>query len=462
MPTEQYDAVIIGAGQGGDPLARAWATAGRKTALIERAEVGGTCVNTGCTPTKTMVASARVAYLARRAGDYGVQAVVSGVDLAKVRDLKRAIVESFRGGTEKHIASTKNLTLLRGEASFTGPKSLRVEMRDGSVQEISAEQIFINTGARSLIPKIDGLDGVPFLDHTTIEELAEVPEHLLILGGSYIALEFGQMFRRFGSRVTIIEKATHLLGREDNDIAEEIAKILREDGIEIFVGSETQHVEKAEGGLALTVKTPAGVMTLQGSHLLMATGRTPNTDRLGLDKAGVATDEHGYVKTDKTLATNVPGIWAIGDVKGGPQFTHISYDDYRILESNLLKDGHRTTEDRPVPYVVFIDPQLGRVGLTEQEARQKGIEINIAKLPMSEVARAIETDETRGFMKAVVDAKTDQILGVAILGVEGGEIMAVLETAILGKLPYTTIRDGVFAHPTLAESLNNLFLTLDT
>jgi pyruvate/2-oxoglutarate dehydrogenase complex dihydrolipoamide dehydrogenase (E3) component len=269
------------------------------------------------------------------------------------------------------------------------------------------------------------------------------------------------MFQRFGSRVTIVERAPHLLAREDPDVSDEIAKILREDGIEIIVGSETKRVTNTDDRIQLHIQTPDGAQTKEGSHLLVATGRTPNSDRLNLNNAGVQTDDHGFITANERLETNVDGVWALGDVKGGPQFTHISYDDFRILECNLLKGGHRTTADRPVPYVVFTDPQLGRVGVTEQEARSAGRAIKVAKLPMSEVARAIETDETRGFMKAIVDAKTSQILGCAILGVDGGEVMAVLEMAMLGKVPYTVLRNGVFAHPTLAESLNNLFMTLD-
>jgi pyruvate/2-oxoglutarate dehydrogenase complex dihydrolipoamide dehydrogenase (E3) component len=461
MATEQYDAVVIGAGQGGDPLARAWAGAGHKTALIERAEVGGTCINTGCTPTKTMIASAREAYLARRAGDYGVQATVGGVDLAKVRERKRSIVESFRSGDEEHIASIENLTLLRGDAAFTGPKTLSVRMHDGTTQEITAEQIFINTGASPTIPPIDGLDGVPYLTNASIEELDQIPAHLLVLGGNYIGLEFGQMFRRFGSEVTIIENASSIISREDDDIAEAVTKILRDEGIQMVTDAKATSVRQSDEMITLTLETPEGTRTVTGTHLLVAVGRTPNTKDLGLDKAGIDTDDIGHVRANERLETNVPGIWVIGDVKGGPQFTHISYDDFRILEANLLKNGHRSTTDRLVPNTTFIDPQLGRVGLSEKEARAKGLDIKVATLPMTDVARAIETDETRGLMKAIVDAKTDQILGCAILGAQGGETMAVLQVAMMGKLPYTVIRDGVFAHPTWAESLNNLFLALD-
>ncbi len=462
MAEETYDAIILGTGQSGDPLARALAKAGRRVAIIERDAVGGTCINRGCTPTKTMIASARVACLARRAADYGVGTGPVTVDMGKVRQRKRDIVTDFREGDETRLKETDGIDLIYGEGRFTGPKTVEVAPNGGGpARALTAPQMFINTGARPAVPKIEGLDAVPYLDSTTVMELDAVPEHLVILGGSYIALEFGQMFRRFGSRVTVIEKSEHLLGHEDEDVAEGMAHILGEDGLELLLGAQATRAEQMPGGVTLTVRTADGTRTVSGSHLLVAVGRTPNTDVLNLAAAGVETDEAGHVKANEKLETSAPGVWALGDVKGGPQFTHISYDDFRILQANLLHGGSRTTADRPVPYTVFTDPQLGRVGMTEADARKSGRNIKVAKLPMSEVARAIETDETRGFMKAVVDADTHQILGAAILGVEGGEVMAVLEVAMMGHLPYTALRDATLAHPTLAESLNNLFLTLD-
>jgi pyruvate/2-oxoglutarate dehydrogenase complex dihydrolipoamide dehydrogenase (E3) component len=443
-------------------LSTALAGAGRKTALIERAHVGGTCVNVGCTPTKTMVASARVAHLARRAADYGVHTGPVTVDLERVRQRKRDIVDSFRSGSERRIEQTDGVDLIMGEARFTGARSVEVRRDGAETLLLAADLIFINTGDRPASPPVDGLSRVPTLNSTTIMELDHVPEHLLILGGGYIGLEFGQMFRRFGSAVTIIQRGHQLLAREDADVADEVAKILREDGVEVLLDAEARHVEQdANRALRLTVRQPEGERTLEGSHLLVAAGRTPNTEALDLPAAGVQTDQRGYVQANERLETNVPGIYALGDVKGGPAFTHISYDDFRIIRTNLLDGGHATTADRPVPYTVFIDPQLGRVGLTEEQARQSGRPIRVAKLPMSSVARALEVDETRGFMKAVVDAETQQILGAAVLGIEGGEVMAVLEVAMVGHLPYTALRDGVFAHPTLAESLNNLFMAMD-
>jgi pyruvate/2-oxoglutarate dehydrogenase complex dihydrolipoamide dehydrogenase (E3) component len=292
-------------------------------------------------------------------------------------------------------------------------------------------------------------------------ELEELPEHLLVMGGGYIGLEFGQMFRRFGSRVTIVQRGDQLLGREDNDVADEIAKILREDGITVLLNTEVLRVERKQDGLTLTVRGAGGEQTLIGSHLLVAVGRTPNTDRLNLSAAGIETDKRGFVRVNERLETNVSGVYALGDVNGGPQFTHISYDDFRIIRTNLIEGGAATTKDRFVPYTVFIDPQLGRVGLSETEANATGCKIRVAKLPMEHVARAIEMSETRGFIKAIVDADTNQILGCAVLGVEGGELMAMFEIAMMGKLPYTVLKDAIFAHPTMAESLNNLFMKMD-
>ncbi len=458
MTNEQrYDAVVIGAGQGGVPLAIALAGAGRRTALIERAHVGGTCVNEGCTPTKTLVASARVAHLARRAADYGVSTGAVAVDLPTVRERKRAIVASFRAGGERRIAEREGLDLIRGEARFTGPRTLAVSRDDGDGLSLAAGQIFINTGARPAIPPLPGIERVPVLDSTSVMELAVLPEHLLVLGGGYVGLEFGQMFRRFGSRVTIVQRGPRLLDREDADVADAVAAILREDGIELRLETSATGVEPAAGGVRLVVDGPDGESALLGSHLLAATGRTPNTERLGLAAAGLAPDGHGFIQVNERLETSVPGVYALGDVKGGPAFTHVSYDDFRILTANLLEGGDRTTGDRPVPYAVFIDPQLGRIGLGEAEARAQGRAIRVATLPMAQVARALEVDEPRGFMKAVVDADTDQILGAAVLGIEGGELMAMLQIAMMGRVPYPALRDAVFAHPTLAEAFNTLF-----
>ncbi len=461
MRPSPYDAIVIGSGQGGNPLALALAKAGKRTALVERKHVGGTCINEGCTPTKTMVASSRVAYLARRAADYGVRTGPISVDLKKVRQRKRDIVASFRGGNESRIQKAENLELIIGEASFVAPKRLIVGLQDGSKREITGERIFINAGTRATRPKLDGLDTVRFLDNESIMELDAVPDHLLVLGGGYIGLEFGQMFRRFGSEVTIIQSGDQLLTREDPDVAEEIAKILREDGIDVLLTAKAVRVQQFGEQIQLQIEVAGASKTLSGSQLLVATGRKPNSDSLGLEVAGVETDDHGFIRVNDELQTTAEGVYALGDIKGGPAFTHISYDDFRVLRANLLEGKSATTRDRQIPYCVFIDPQLGRIGLSESEARAQGRNIRIAKLPMTHVARALEVDETRGFMKAVIDADTNQILGAAVLGIEGGEVMSVIETAIMGKLPYTALRDATYAHPTLSESLNNLFMAMD-
>jgi pyruvate/2-oxoglutarate dehydrogenase complex dihydrolipoamide dehydrogenase (E3) component len=409
-----------------------------------------------------MAASARVAYLARRASDYGVQTGRVKVNLAQVRERKQKIVERFRNGAEQVLEATANLDVIRGDASFINARTVKVEGASNETLRLSGEKIFINTGAKPVIPPIDGLSRVQFLDSTSIMELDAVPKHLLIMGGGYIAIEFGQMFRRYGSQVTIIERGEQLLAREDSDVAEEVYKILQEDGIDVRLKATATRVETSERGqIQLTVGRDGGEATVKGSHLLIATGRQPNVDHLNLGAAGVELDEKGYVKVNHRLETNVPGIYAIGDIKPGPAFTHISYDDFRIIQANLLQNGNARIDGRPVPYTIFMDPQLGRVGLTEKDARAQGRSIRVAKLPMANVARGIEFGETRGFMKAIVDAETNQILGCAILGMEGGEVMSVLQVAMMGKLPYTVIRDGIFAHPTLAESLNNLFMAMD-
>jgi pyruvate/2-oxoglutarate dehydrogenase complex dihydrolipoamide dehydrogenase (E3) component len=458
---ERYDAIVIGSGQGGNPMALALAEAGRRTALIEREHVGGTCINEGCTPTKTMVASARMAYLARRSADYGVHTGPTSVSMPEVRRRKESIVESFRSSRITRL-DKGHVDLICGDAGFTGPHELQVRLPEGDVLHLTAPTIVINTGARPANPPLQGLSDVPHLNSTTVMELDEVPDHLLVLGGSYVGIEFGQMFRRFGSKVTIVELGPRLMGREDTDIADEVAQILREDGIEIWLNTSGKHVvQETDGTIALTVKARDGETTLRGSHLLVAAGRLPNTETLNLEAAGIARNERGFVEVNDRLETGVPGVYAIGDVAGSPAFTHISFDDYRILCSNLLDGGNRSRKGRLVPYVMFMDPQLGRIGLSEEEARNQGYNVLVAKMPMSYVARALEVGESRGLVKAVVDAQSGLILGCAVLGIEGGEIMAIFEMAMMGHLSYPVLRDAIFAHPTLAESLNNLFATLD-
>jgi pyruvate/2-oxoglutarate dehydrogenase complex dihydrolipoamide dehydrogenase (E3) component len=455
--TEHYDAIVIGSGQAGTPLCTALADAGLRTALVEREHVGGTCINEGCTPTKTMVASGRVAYLARRGADYGVHTGAITIDMERVRQRKRDIVAKFRSSNQGKIEKTANLDLIFGEASFTGPKSVNVRTRDGSQRTLTADKFFINAGARPSVPPLDGLKNVPSLDSTSIMELATVPEHLLVLGGGYVGLEFGQLFRRLGSKVTIVQSGGQLLGREDPDVAQEVARILEQDGSDVLLNATATRAGRSGDEIHLDCEHQGRSQTIAGSHLLVATGRTPNSDTLNLAAAGIKTDSHGFIIANDRLETSIPGIYVLGDIKGGPAFTHISYDDYRIIRTNVIEKGDASIAGRLVPYTVFIDPQLGRIGITETEARTQNKKIRVAKIPMTYVARALEVDESRGFMKAVVDADSGQILGAAVLGIEGGEIMALFELAMMGKLPYTTLRDGIFAHPTLAESLNNLF-----
>jgi len=453
-----YDAVIIGAGQAGVPLARSLAQAGWRTALAERSHVGGTCINEGCTPTKTMIASARVAYLARRASSYGIATGEVSVDMVAVRQRKRDLVESWRSGSERRLANADNLDLLMGEAVFLGPHRLEIRSGDATPIVVEADHMFINTGCRPALPPLPGLDEVPYLSSTTIMELDSIPEHLLILGGGYVAVEFAQMFRRFGSRVTVIQRREQLLPREDADVAQAVAAILEEDGVELFLEANASSVKGIAGsGMELEIASPAGATLLVGSHLLVATGRTPNTEALNTEAAGLRVDEKGYLPVNERLETEVDGICALGDVNGGPAFTHVSYDDFRIVRTNLLEGGRAATTDRLVPYVVFLDPQLGRVGLSERDARERGLDLRVMKLPMGYVARALEIDESRGFVKVVVDNVDDHILGCAVLGVEGGEIMSVIQVAMMGGLTASRLRDAVFAHPTLAESLNSLF-----
>jgi pyruvate/2-oxoglutarate dehydrogenase complex dihydrolipoamide dehydrogenase (E3) component len=406
-----------------------------------------------------MVASARVAYLARRAADYGVQTGPVSVDQSVVRKRKRDIVASWSGGSRKGLERWESLELVMGEGRLSGPRTVTVAQLEGGERELTSDTILINTGARPSVPSIPGLDEVAHLDSTSIMELDTVPAHLIVVGGGYIGLEFAQMFRRFGAEVTIIEQAPRCLPREDPDICSTMSEILRDDGIRLLTGASPSSISQDGGTIAVTMDGSEGAIS--GSHLLVATGRWPNSDMLNLETAGVAVDERGFIPVDDMLQTNVPGIYAFGDVKGGPAFTHIAYDDFRVLRANLLDGASKTIANRLVPYTVFTDPQLGRVGMNEERARARGGRVGVTKMPMASVARALEMDESRGLMKVLVDMDTEEILGAAILGIEGGEIMSMIQIAMMGKLPFSALRDGVFAHPTLAESLNNLFKNVE-
>jgi dihydrolipoamide dehydrogenase len=455
-----YDAIVIGAGQAGVPLAKKLAGAGMKTAIIERAIVGGTCINYGCTPTKAMVASARMAYLAEHGQEMGIPISKYKVDLKAVMARKDKIVAQFQHSAERHLKEMKGLDLLMGEASFVDAHTVSVLLNKGGRTELTAKHIFINTGGRTAIPEIEGLDKVDFLTSSTILDLKEIPEHLLIIGGSYIALEYGQMFRRFGSKVTILDKSPRFLTREDEDIAQCLRDILEGEGITIHTNTKATQV-KQNKQIAVKISIDGAEETIRCSHILIAAGRRPNTDALNLKAVGIKTNVKGYVVVNNKLETSVKGVYALGDVKGGPAFTHIAYNDHIVVAKNLLRKKGVTIKDRPVPYCMFTDPELGRVGITEQEARAAGMKIEVATLPMKYISRAIETGDTRGMMKAVLDAKTEKILGVAIIGTEGGEMMSVLQVAMAGGVTHRELREMVFAHPTWSEAINNLFMALD-
>ncbi|MEX2231174.1 MAG: mercuric reductase [Cyclobacteriaceae bacterium] len=452
-----FDAIIIGSGQGGTPLAKKLAESGYKTALIERRWVGGTCVNDGCTPTKAMVASAKMAFTISNSDALGIHVQRLTVDISKIISRQQDMVTSFRDGSEKKLTSTDKLDLIYGEASFIDRKKLLIKKNTGGSEEITSDLIFIDTGTIPSVPRIDGIEAVPYLTSTSILQLRELPEHLLIIGGGYVGMEFAQMYRRFGSKVTMIVRSNRLSAKEDEDISLEIHKLFREEDIDIRLNAETLKINKNSDNINVVVKVDNKNETISCSHILIATGRKPATETLNLPATAVSTNDKGFIKVDKKLQTDVNGIYALGDVNGGPAFTHISYHDHLIIFNNLVHGKNETTDGRLVPYCMYIDPQLGRVGITEGEAKARGLNFQIAKLPMSHVARAIETGDTRGLMKVVVDKGSKRILGAAILGAEGGEIMSIIEVAMMGDLTYDKIRDAIFAHPTYAESLNNLF-----
>jgi pyruvate/2-oxoglutarate dehydrogenase complex dihydrolipoamide dehydrogenase (E3) component len=459
---KKFDAIVIGSGQAGAPLAKKLALAGLKTVIIEKRFYGGTCVNDGCTPTKTWVASAKAAYMAGKSADLGVPVKKFAVNMPHIKKRKDDIVMQSRIGGQHAAEKIKGLDVVFGEAIFTGDKTISVKLKNGKKQNIQADLIFLNVGARPFIPEIEGLAEIKYLTSTTILDLNYVPEHLLVLGGNYIGLEFGQMFRRFGSKVTILEKSERIVSREDEDVSAEMQKILEAEKINVLTNAHaTKFKQKTGGKITATITSNGQEKKIRCSHVLVAVGRSPQTETLGLDKAGVETDEKGNIKVNSKLETNVKGIYALGDVKGGPAFTHISYNDYTIVYRNLIEKQNLSITDRLVPYCMFTDPQLGRVGIDETEARKQGLEYKVARLPMSHVARAIETGDTRGFMKAIIDVKTRKILGATVLGPEGGEIMTVLQMAMEGGITYDTIRYFIFAHPLYAESLNNLFLALE-
>lgn len=457
---KNYDAIIIGSGQAGNPLSKKLAKIGWKTALIEEKHIGGTCVNVGCTPSKTMIASAKRLYDCRNAGKLGVHTGQIHVNLKEVVKRKDKIVESFKTSAKEGLEETENLEILFGKATFTGKKQVTVTLNEGGKEEISADNIFIDVGCRPSVPSIPGIDDIDYLTSTTVMELEEIPEHLLIIGGGYIGLEFGQMFRRFGSMVTIVDASKRFLMHEDEDVADSIQDFLSQEGVEIIENSKVNKIDTSKSKPSAYIKTGDKAKTIEFSHLLVAAGRKPNTDELNVKEAGIKVDEKGFIEVKGNLETSVEGIYAMGDVKGGPEFTHISYNDHYVVYKNLIENKHVDYHDRLVPYTMFTDPQLGRVGITEQDAKEKGLKIRVATLPMKKVARGIEVGDIRGMMKAVVDKESGQILGAAILSRQGGEIMTVLQMAMIGNIAWQTIAELPIAHPLYSESLNNLFMQL--
>ena len=453
-----YDVIIIGTGQSGAPLANYLANKGQKVAIIEKDQVGGTCVNWGCTPTKTLYASARVAHIARRASEYGVTTDSLEVDFSKVMARKDEVVKIWHDGSVKRLSQNNNINLYYGEGSFLSKTVVQVRIESGEKLTLEAPRIFINTGGRARVTQIPGLESNDYLDNKKILGLKILPKHLLILGGGYIGLEFGQMFHRFGSQVTVINRGDRLLSREDPDISEAVRDVLQEEGLEILFQSSIEEIKKlSENEYSFTIIQVGQKKEIIGSHLLIAIGREPNSDMLNLNAVGVETDSHGFIKATDKLETTSDGIYVLGDVKGGPAFTHISYDDYRIVRDNLYEERNKTIYDRSVPNVVFIDPQLGSVGLNETEAKKKNIIYDLYKMNMSSIARAFEMSEEKGFLKVLVNPQDQTILGATVFGFEGGELMNMLQIAMEAKFPITKLQEDVFAHPTLAEGFNNLF-----
>ena len=453
----RYDAIVIGSGQAAPSLAVRLAEAGMKTALVEREHLGGTCVNDGCIPTKTLVASARAAHVARRAADYGVGVGPVSVDMKAVKARKDAVVKQSIDGLDKWIAGTKNLSLVWGDARFTGPHAIEV---NGEMLE--APKIFINVGARPVLPSWKGIGDVPVLNNTSMMAVDTLPEHLLVVGGSYIGLEFAQMYRRFGAQVTVLEFGDRLIAREDPEVSAEIQRILEREGVAFHFSVKDAAVARGAGGSGVRVVVdPAGqALAIEGSHLLAAIGRRPNTDGLGLDKAGIATDARGFITVDETLSTSVPGVWALGDVNGRGAFTHTSYNDFQIVAGNLLDGETRRVGDRIPIYALFIDPPLGRVGMSEAEVRARGKPALVGVMPMTRVGRARERGETQGFMKVLVDAESERILGASLLCIEGDEIVHILLAAMAGNLSYKVIERAVHIHPTVSELIPTLLESL--
>ena len=445
---KHFDAIIIGTGQAGPPLAARFAGAGKTIAIIERNKFGGTCVNTGCTPTKTLVASAYAIHVARRGAEYGFSVGDMRVDMTRVKSRKDAISGRSRKGVEEWLRGTTNCTVIQGQASFQSSNTVVVNN-----EVLQADKIYINVGGRARIPDMPGIHDVPFLTNSSLMDIDFLPEHFIIIGGSYVGLEFAQIYRRFGSEVTIVEMGPRLIGREDEDVSQAVREILEAEGIHIRLNAKCVALSKRDGGVAVGLTCEEGPPEVVGTHVLLAVGRSPNTNDLGLDQAGVATDHRGYIIVDDQLQTNVPGIWALGDCNGRGAFTHTSYNDYQIVADNLFNADQRRVSDRIQAYALYIDPPLGRCGMTDAEIRKSGRRALAAKYPMSQVGRANEKGEAQGFIKICVDAETKHILGAAILGVGGDEVIHVLLDVMYAAAPYTVIRRAMHIHPTVAEYL---------
>jgi pyruvate/2-oxoglutarate dehydrogenase complex dihydrolipoamide dehydrogenase (E3) component len=453
---ERFETLVLGCGNGGMYLAWHMARSGRRTAVVERRWIGGSCPNINCLPSKNEIWSAKVADLVHRAASFGAMTGSVAIDMAKVRQRKRDMVNAEVAAVLQQYESS-GAELIMGNGNFVAPKTLEVRLNDGGTRMLAGDQVFVNLGTHAAIPGVPGLDAAGPLTNIEALELDYVPQHLIVLGGGYVGLEMAQAYRRFGSRVTIIEHGPQLAGREDPDVADEMRRILGDEGIDILVAAETRRVQgRSGGGVSVLVRTFSGEQTIEGSDILVAAGRSPNTAGVGLEAAGVELDGRGYVKVNERLETSAPEVWAIGECAGSPQFTHVSFDDFRIIRDNLA-GANRTTRDRLIPYCMFTDPPLARVGLSEGEAQRQGIEARVAKLPMSAVLRTHTIDERQGFMKALVAARDDHILGFTMIGAEAGEVMAAVQMAVLAGLPYTDLRDAVLAHPTMPEGLGSLF-----